>query len=479
MSMQIKLTEIVFDQSIYPRSNYNENTVDDYVTAMNLGAVFPPLLVQSVQNGQGNKYVIIDGVHRFHAYKKLGAEQVEVSLLWDKTANLETDRLSLLLISAEKNTDHGDRLSNKDKQVVARIIAKADPEKQITEKDISDKLKVARQSVNNWISDIRASQNASRESVISRLSALGFTQEAIAGKVGIDQSVVSRIMQNANFGNLHNFLQQGHPLEKALEVFGLDYPMAYSILFEGKDDHDRFKELNWGLRTWDYWNWNDCDQRFGEDWPGRIPAQLVAHALYYFTNQGDRVFDPMAGGGVVPDTCLAFNRKCNAFDLSTRKERPEIENHYWKVGGMEWPDVKKPDLIFFDPPYYTKMERDYAEKATDETPPISSLDRAAYIEFFREFFTIAKENTDKGARFAFLNADWRDFQSKDATSEDPGNSITIFHYRDLLESTGWQITHRIECPMSTDRMGGNTVKHMQARRTIGTINRTLLIAKRV
>ena len=45
--------------------------------------------------------------------------------------------------------------------------------------------------------------------------------------------------------------------------------------------------------------------------PGRLPAQLVAHTLFYFTQKGDLVFDPMAGGGIVPDTCLAFNRKCS------------------------------------------------------------------------------------------------------------------------------------------------------------------------
>ena len=24
--------------------------------------------------------------------------------------------------------------------------------------------------------------------------------------------------------------------------------------------------------TWDHWYWNDVDYRFGDDWPGRIPA---------------------------------------------------------------------------------------------------------------------------------------------------------------------------------------------------------------
>jgi len=74
------------------------------------------------------------------------------------------------------------------------------------------------------------------------------------------------------------------------------------------------KELGWGLRTWDQWNFNECDERFGDDWPGRIPAQLIAHTLFYFTKPGDLVLDPtrpprlresnggqVAGGGVVSD----------------------------------------------------------------------------------------------------------------------------------------------------------------------------------
>jgi len=64
--------------------------------------------------------------------------------------------------------------------------------------------------------------------------------------------------------------------------------------------------------------------------PGRIPAQLIAHILYYFSKQNDLVFDPMAGGGVTPDTCLALNRRCWAFDMIERPEtRPEIESHTW------------------------------------------------------------------------------------------------------------------------------------------------------
>ena len=77
---------------------------------------------------------------------------------------------------------------------------------------------------------------------------------------------------------------------------------VWSLALDNKEDLERFKELGWGLRTWDQWEWNDCDKRFGDDWParhrsrpkeavstaqgvrsgeaggpGRIPAQLIAH----------------------------------------------------------------------------------------------------------------------------------------------------------------------------------------------------------
>jgi len=100
--------------------------------------------------------------------------------------------------------------------------------------------------------------------------------------------------------------------------------------------------------------------------PGRIPAQLVAHSLFYFTQEGDLVFDPMAGGGVVADTCLAFNRKCWSFDLVDRPEtRPEIEPHQWNPEYLVWPvkGNKKPDLIFFDPPYFKKQAGQYAKES--------------------------------------------------------------------------------------------------------------------
>ncbi|MEA3421940.1 MAG: MerR family transcriptional regulator, partial [Acidobacteriota bacterium] len=64
--------------------------------------------------------------------------------------------------------------------------------------------------------------------------------------------------------------------------YNMDLALAWALRLKGKTDQEKFKELGWGLRTWDLWNFNECDERFGDDWPGRIPAQLIAHTLFYF-----------------------------------------------------------------------------------------------------------------------------------------------------------------------------------------------------
>ena len=69
----------------------------------------------------------------------------------------------------------------------------------------------------------------------------------------------------------------------------------------------------------------------------------------------------------------------------------------------------------------------------------------------------------------------------------PIKSITIFDYHRLLSNAGWKVTHRIECPLSSERLSGNHlpvrctqtgVQRMQDKRILGTVGRTLLIAKR-
>jgi len=481
----MKTKDLTWDQFIYPRSSVSQKTINAYVEALDIQAQFPPIKIQRVFNytdDNGNETtiatIILDGVHRWSAFKEKGIKEIEAIEWKDKPLDYEENKIALLLESAQCNTSHGDRLTKNDKKRVARDIASTDTECKYTEDALAEKLGVTQQAVNTWISDIRARQRTNRNSTIIRLSRLGWTQEKISEKVGLSQNRISEIIGNTNICNIDKLLSHGRDMEYIARHYHMDLPLAWALRLQGKTDQEKFKELGWGLRTWDQWNFNECDERFGDDWPGRIPAQLIAHTLFYFTRPHDLVLDPMAGGGVVTDVCLIFERKCQAFDLVSRESRPEIENHYWEPQKDTWPVTKKPDLIFFDPPYYTKKKKAYEQKANKRTPSISSYAKQDYEKFFKDFFTLAHKQSKPATRMAFLNADWRDFESIPALEETNDKSITIFDYHRLLSETGWLTIHRIECPLSSERLTGNLVQNMQDKRILGTIGRTLLIAKK-
>ena len=318
---------------------------------------------------------------------------------------------------------------------------------------------------------------------IFRMNQLKIPQERIAKRLGqARETIRNHLAKMPELANQPKAdLSRGFTVAQVAEKHGWTEPMVWSLSLEGKDDLERFKELGWGLRTWDLWDWNDCDRRFGDDWPGRIPAQLIAHILYYFSRQKDLVFDPMGGGGVTPDVCLAFNRGCWSLDMIDRPDaRPEIEPYYWdlkgdfkkgrKTSGF-FNSKQKPDLIIIDPPYFDKKRDDYAQKS------ISMLPRQEYLEFFEGFFGLMKQHSKKTTKLAFINADWRDFQNKPAVDEDREASILIDDYLRILNKTGWQHTHIIQAPMSTQRFSAGVVSAMQKKRILGVTSRYVIVLK--
>jgi len=308
------------------------------------------------------------------------------------------------------------------------------------------------------------------------MSRLGIPLTRIAQRANIHRETIPKYIQKTEkfFHTILKAFKAGKDIPDMAQTYDVPQPLAWSVVLKEKTDQERFKALNWGLRTWDHWYFNDVDHRFGDPWPGRIPAQLVAHTLFYFTKENDLVFDPMAGGGVVADTCLAFNRKCWSFDLLDRKEsRPEIEPFLWDAATPAWPvkTGRKPDLIFFDPPYFKKMADHYTNGS------ISEFTKPRYLNFFKALFHLMRVHSKPTTRMAFLNADFRDFQGIPALDENPNNAILMLTYAKLLEASGWEITHLLDCPLSTERFTGHMVDRMQGKRTLGVVRRTLIVGK--
>ena len=104
------IEEIIFDESFYPRVQYNWMDVMNYQYAMKTGAKFPDVTVAKLND----KYYLVDGKHRIEAYKKLGEEFVTCEII------KITDKKEILEQSIKRNVKHGRSLQSSDKEKIIK-----------------------------------------------------------------------------------------------------------------------------------------------------------------------------------------------------------------------------------------------------------------------------------------------------------------------------------------------------------------------
>ncbi len=468
MKDKINISDIVLDESIYPREKIDRKRVSLFAENMRDGFSFDPIVIEHHPEKKG-KYRILDGAHRWNACREVGVSDI--------TAVIKDLKGTDPLLYAAGMAIGPRQLTDEESKNTARRAFQNNPA--LTSSEIGKAVGRSRRSVDLYLADLRAVKQTEQELKMFRMNRLGVPQDRIGKRLGMLQTTLSNHLPKlATLPNMVNSdLSRGFTVSQVAEKHGWAEPLVWSLALGGKEDLERFRELGWGLRTWDLWNWGDCDNRFGDDWPGRIPAQMIAHILYFFTKQNDLVLDPMAGGGVTPDTCLAMGRRCWSLDMEDRPDtRPEIEPYFWDIKSKVWKSTitaskDKPDLIIMDPPYFSKKEKEYDKES------ISGLTRQKYLEFLGRFFVFMKKSSKKSTRLAFINAEWRDFQSKSAVDEKPENGIFVDDYINILNKSGWERTHIIQSPMSSERFDAIVVSAMQKKKNLGVTSRYVIICK--
>jgi hypothetical protein len=78
---RLGLSMIKHDQGIYPREKTDWERVQLYKEAMEEGAEFPPIII-------ADDYTLLDGNHRYYAYKELGIEEISAEV-WEVPENLK------------------------------------------------------------------------------------------------------------------------------------------------------------------------------------------------------------------------------------------------------------------------------------------------------------------------------------------------------------------------------------------------------
>ena len=142
------------------------------------------------------------------------------------------------------------------------------------------------------------------------------------------------------------------------EKMALDFHWTISDLRKKIHDDEAARRIDertkygFDLRERNVWTFETPDPRFGKaNFKGRIPGQIVANALYYYTKSGDFVVDPFAGSGTLGDVIESlphFNdRKYKMYDANPMEERI-ARNNVFLTGVPE--QSGSVDYVFLDPP---------------------------------------------------------------------------------------------------------------------------------
>ncbi|MBI5472787.1 MAG: hypothetical protein HY961_10630 [Ignavibacteriae bacterium] len=123
---------------------------------------------------------------------------------------------------------------------------------------------------------------------------------------------------------------------------------------------DEKTKFGFDLKEKTIWSVDAPDPRFGKaGYKGRLPGQLIANALFYYSEPGWLIVDPMAGSGTIGNVIETIphfsNRHCRMYDLDPSDQRIQRAN-ILQTGIPE--QSASVDYVFLDPPseFYPKSD---------------------------------------------------------------------------------------------------------------------------
>lgn len=341
----IKINEVIFREDLYPRAETNPSKVQQYLDG---GLeVLPPIEVN--QN-----YELIDGWHRWTAYKKSGATEIPATIT-------ETNSdAALLELGIERNAKHGLQLSQEDKRSRARKIYRETTieERGAKKKRLATLLSVTEKTVNNWLSRIDKDQKEERDTAIINLWLACHTQEEIAQAVGVTQQGIGKFIEE---------IQQKENFRFVVKPGQFSEITDETERWERIAEHNRENAEHEADFTAPPYNiWKQQEKTPGSSHFGNSEVRWLDNLIYLYTKPFDIVVDPFAGGGSAVDICKKRLRRYYVSDRKPIIEREkEIRSHDITQGLPEVPRWKDVKLVYLDPPYWKQAENRYSEDPTD------------------------------------------------------------------------------------------------------------------
>ena len=177
---KIPISSIILDEEIYPRKGIDQKRVGIFAENIKDGFKFDPIEVEPHPDKPG-KYRLLDGVHRWSAFKAVGVAEIEAIIIKD------LDGTDPLLYAAKKAIGPKQLTEDEAKDTARRAYSK---NTSLRSEDIGKAIGRSRQTVDSYIADLRAATQLGLDIKIFRTDRLGIPQERIAKRMGVDQKTI-------------------------------------------------------------------------------------------------------------------------------------------------------------------------------------------------------------------------------------------------------------------------------------------------
>ena len=338
---------VTFVKALYPRLREDDATIERYRAAIDL---LPPIVV-------ARGHVLVDGYHRWQAFRREGRQSISAIDL----GNISD--AEIFNESIRRNAEHGLQLSLRDKEHLATKLWQTYAHLLNAERtaEIAKLLAVSTKSIERWTKDMRAQEKEADKNNAWDMWLDGASEQQIADELQIHQTTVSQ------------WLKEKRHLSEIL-----DPPES--------------------RQHFDVWQFATPDEDAGTpSYFGKLAPQIVDNLLWLYTEPGQMVVDPFAGGGTVIDVAKRMGRRVWASDRCPSTPTLPIHEHDITTG---WPKSApaKADFILLDPPYWKQSARRYSSAPTD----LGNMSLNGLLAAWRKTIKTCAAHIDPNGHVAFI-----------------------------------------------------------------------------
>jgi ParB-like chromosome segregation protein Spo0J len=195
--LELEIKEIHIPWELLPRviTGVVEDKVKEYAEMIESGVEFDPILVWD----RKDKYWVIDGVHRIEAHKRVGKSTIKAKLVSCK------DETDYRIKAIRENLKHGLSLKKEERILSAQELYYHHG---VSVKELCEIFGVSERTVYYWIGDVIKQRKEDLKEQALQLRAQGFTQEAVAKMLGVDQTTISVWEKEKNKENQKEYKEE-------------------------------------------------------------------------------------------------------------------------------------------------------------------------------------------------------------------------------------------------------------------------------